>query len=343
MREPCVSIIIPIYNKEQFIKRCIDSICNQTYQNLQIILIDDGSTDQSGSICEEYAKKDSRIEVYHTENKGVGQARNYGLSKVNGTYIQFVDSDDYITKNATEVLVKTMQDSSVDMVVCGYMKKFNNFFIPNGKMERYRVYSNSEYLIKTLKDPGHHYYGVLWNKLYYADTIKKHSILFDDTVDLGEDFIFNLDYIKHISSVKVIRNKLCVYSCETPDSLSRTSERNIESSYKELSNRQKIYQKYVECFQFLNLYDSYKGRVQQYWLMFYVRNKDYIKHEFKNWNPEELTAWNKELDSNLLIQEGVHQVSAFYYKKVCFKVQMKKELVKRIKRIINMLKHRKEI
>lgn len=338
-----MSIIIPIYNKEQFLKRCINSICNQTYQNLQIILIDDGSTDHSGVICEEYAKEDSRIEVYHTENKGVGQARNYGLSKVRGTYIQFVDGDDYITNKATEVLIMTMKNSSVDMVVCGYMKKFNNFFIPNGKMEPYKIYSNSEYLIRTLKDPGHHYYGVLWNKLYLADTIKKNNIQFDDTVDLGEDFIFNLDYIKHIARIRVIYNKLCIYSCETPDSLSRTSERNIESSYKELKNRQKIYQKYVECFQFLELYDKYKDRVQQYWLMFYVRNKNYIKHEFNNWSREELNAWENELENNLLIQEGVQRVSAFRYKKICFKVLLKKKLVKRIKSIINLLKHRKGI
>ena len=114
-----VSVIVPIYNGKQYLMQCIDNIVRQTYENLEIILVDDGSTDDSGSLCDELASKDSRMKVIHQENRGVSGARNAGLSLSNGTYIIFTDCDDYLEKNAIELLVPIMEKDRLDMLIFG--------------------------------------------------------------------------------------------------------------------------------------------------------------------------------------------------------------------------------
>ncbi|MBQ3325773.1 glycosyltransferase [Candidatus Saccharibacteria bacterium] len=113
-----VSVIVPVYNVEKYIHRCLDSILSQTYKNLEILLIDDGSTDKSGKICDEYAKKDKRIKVIHQKNQGVSVARNNGLKKTNGGWIAFVDSDDYIESEYVEILLNNAEEKNADVVQC---------------------------------------------------------------------------------------------------------------------------------------------------------------------------------------------------------------------------------
>lgn len=117
-----VSIVIPVYNVEQYLKRCLDSIINQTYQTLEIILINDGSTDNSGSICDAYQKKDSRIVVIHKENGGLSDARNRGIDIATGEYITFVDSDDFVSLDYVEVLVQLLEKCNADTAVCMFQK-----------------------------------------------------------------------------------------------------------------------------------------------------------------------------------------------------------------------------
>ena len=118
--EPLISIIVPVYNVEKYLSKCIDSIINQTYKNIEIILIDDGSTDSSGAICDKYALVDSRIHVLHIENSGVSNARNVGLNHATGDYIGFVDSDDYIEPNMYELLLEELIADDVDVVQCNH-------------------------------------------------------------------------------------------------------------------------------------------------------------------------------------------------------------------------------
>ncbi|MBQ5852329.1 MAG: glycosyltransferase family 2 protein, partial [Lachnospiraceae bacterium] len=100
-----ISIVVPVYNVEKYLERCVDSLINQTYENIEILLIDDGSKDNSGQMCDEYANKDSRITVYHKENGGLSDARNYGMDRAKGEYIIFIDSDDYVEPNMMEFLI----------------------------------------------------------------------------------------------------------------------------------------------------------------------------------------------------------------------------------------------
>ena len=116
-----ISVIVPVYNVETYLNECVDSILRQTYKNLEIILVDDGSTDNSGAICDEYAKKDSRIKVFHKENGGASTARNYGIDQANGEFLGFVDSDDYIEKELYELLMESLVKNNADVSACGYI------------------------------------------------------------------------------------------------------------------------------------------------------------------------------------------------------------------------------
>lgn len=116
-----ISIIVPVYNVEQYITRCIESITSQTYRNIEILLIDDGSTDNSGNICDEYQKKDSRVMTFHKTNGGLSDARNYGIKHASGQYLCFVDSDDYISKHMVEILYNNLIKYSADISACGFL------------------------------------------------------------------------------------------------------------------------------------------------------------------------------------------------------------------------------
>ena len=121
---PKISVIVPVYNVEAYVGECIDSILKQTYENLEIILVDDGSTDSSGRICDEYAKKDSRVKVYHKENGGLSDARNYGIEKSSGDFLSFIDGDDWIDKDMYSKMIETSIKDNSDIVVCGITKDY---------------------------------------------------------------------------------------------------------------------------------------------------------------------------------------------------------------------------
>ena len=119
---PLISVIVPVYKVEKYLNQCIESVLAQTYQNLEIILVDDGSPDRSGEICEEYAKKDTRIRVLHKSNGGLSTARNTGLQIISGAYIAFLDSDDYLAPDMYETLYRELIENDADIAVCGFVK-----------------------------------------------------------------------------------------------------------------------------------------------------------------------------------------------------------------------------
>ena len=125
VKHPLLSVIVPIYNVEDYLNECIESIIKQTYKDLEIILVDDGSTDKSGIICDEYVKKDGRICVIHKTNKGLLEARLTGVEKAKGKYITFVDSDDWIVENMYEDLLRTLETSNAEIVICGIYRYWN--------------------------------------------------------------------------------------------------------------------------------------------------------------------------------------------------------------------------
>lgn len=165
MLNSLISVIVPIYNVESFLSRCIDSIINQTYRDLEIILVDDGSPDNCGTICDDYAKRDSRIIVIHQKNAGLGAARNAGLSVARGTYIGFVDSDDWIAPNMYEILADNLIKENADIAVCGrYLVYESSEIIPTFHFQRVQTFDNREASKRFLLSEGID--AAVWDKLY---------------------------------------------------------------------------------------------------------------------------------------------------------------------------------
>ena len=194
---PTVSIIVPVYNAEATISRCIESIITQEYTNFELLLVDDGSRDASGSICDQYADKDSRIRVMHKENTGVSDSRNQALDQARGTYIQFLDSDDWITPNATRLFVDTATHYHCDLVIADFYRVVGERVSVKGDIEDDCVMTQEEFASHMVENPADFYYGVLWNKLFRRDIIEKYHLRMDTNISWCEDFMFNLEYIRH--------------------------------------------------------------------------------------------------------------------------------------------------
>lgn len=185
-----ISIIIPVYNAEKYLSKCLDSVKNQTYQDIEIILVNDGSTDQSRLICEEYSKKDNRFIVINKENGGVSSARNSGLKVATGKYIGFVDPDDWIEKNMYERLYNLIIENSADISMCGYIKEYvDGSILYNTKKSDIIRLNQKQALNSILNEEG--FKGYLWNKLFSASLIKKDpKIIFDEEIHFCEDLLF---------------------------------------------------------------------------------------------------------------------------------------------------------
>ena len=194
---PTVSIIVPVYNAEKTIGRCIDSILGQQYTDFELLLVDDGSKDGSGAICDSYALADSRVQVIHKENTGVSDTRNIGISRARGVYLQFLDSDDWITPDATKLLVETARDHDCDLVISDFYRVVGERVSRKGDIDEDRVLTREEYAAHMMEQPADFYYGVLWNKLYRRDIVADHHLQMDPEISWCEDFMFNLEYIRH--------------------------------------------------------------------------------------------------------------------------------------------------
>lgn len=204
VEKPLISIIVPVYNSEKYVETSVSSICDQTIQNIQIILVDDGSTDQSVTQCQKLAETDKRIEVYgQTENRGVSAARNKGLSYARGEYILFVDADDKIDKDMIELLLSPMEeDSEIDLSVCGYyiddmpqISKREKKATTMGRLEAAKEATGwNGSLVK----------GYAVNKLFRRKKIEECGLRFDEDTHICEDLLFCQQYI--LNSRKVIYN-----------------------------------------------------------------------------------------------------------------------------------------
>ena len=204
MSELKVSILIPVYNSEKFLSACIESTMKQTYKNLEIIIINDGSTDNSYKICEHYTKQDKRIIVKHNKNQGVSKSRNEAIARSSGKYIIFLDSDDYLLPNMVEKMVSLMETESLDLGVCGY----NRIQINDKKIKTSTAINYGNNLIKNKESLYDDFYPFIdqrhfhkiWSKIYSSSIIKENNVYFPEDMNIGEDFIFNLCYIQHTKS-----------------------------------------------------------------------------------------------------------------------------------------------
>lgn len=206
-----VSIIVPVYNAEACLRRCVESVLNQEYTDFELLLADDGSQDASGAICDEFAAADSRVQVIHKENSGVSETRNLCLDRARGRYLQFLDADDWITPNATKLLVRAMEDQQCDLVVSDFYRVVGNRVSHKGDIEETKVLSREEYAAHMMENPADFYYGVLWNKLYRREIVERHHLRMDPGISWCEDFMFNLEYIRQAETFFALQVPLYYY------------------------------------------------------------------------------------------------------------------------------------
>lgn len=226
-----ISIIVPVYQAEKSLKNCIESVLSQTYQSIELILVDDGSHDDSGKICDEFKKKDSRVKVIHKKNGGVSSARNAGLSIAKGEYIEFMDADDKLDPNACEKLTEIIVSHDWDFVVFGHKVFKDVKYITSKGIDR-------EYCTKTelMEDFVRLYEKQLlnppWNKLYRKTIIDEKKIVFDKDISLGEDVIFNLEYMKYIHNAKFISDDFYLYNAKSGGLSTKYNRTTIDSIIK---------------------------------------------------------------------------------------------------------------
>lgn len=195
MTNDLISIVVPIYNTEQYLAKCLDSIIAQTYSTIEILLINDGSLDKSGVICDEYAAKDSRIRVFHTENRGVARARQLGVENSSGEFIIFVDSDDWMPRDGVESLYSNM-DSQTDIVVGGYSlyKRSKTTLIELNPT----IYSRDEFLNLII---GHDINVAPWGKIYRGSLFTQDSF---PIREINQDYLMNIEVSTRVRNVRMI-------------------------------------------------------------------------------------------------------------------------------------------
>lgn len=206
--EKMISVIIPVYNSENVIKRCVDSVINQSYKSLEIILVDDGSTDTSGEICDSYLHQDARIKVVHTANNGVSEARNIGIQMASGEYTMFVDADDWIDEKMCEVLYcYAEQYNNIDFIKSLAVNRYNT-----GKITENQPRPISTKVIDVEKEFSfieQYAYGVVWGSLYKTNLLK--DLSFEKGIYVGEDALFVARVLKKCKKVLIIQERFYNY------------------------------------------------------------------------------------------------------------------------------------
>lgn len=222
MKNSLVSAIVPIYKAEKFVHNCIDSLLAQTYTNIEVILVDDGSPDNCGKICEEYAAKDKRVKVIHQQNAGASAARNTGMDHSKGERITFVDADDKVT----DEFIETLMSKEGDWIIGGYRDTNNNFCLLK---EDY--YSGKDSLEQYFQEHQKYLYSnTIWGKLYSSSIINKYNIKFNSCLRFSEDLIFNLSYLRYCNTISLSSTTNYIYTAD------RCMEEKYRLTLQELSD-----------------------------------------------------------------------------------------------------------
>ena len=243
-----ITIIVPVYNVEKYIRECIDSLLNQTYRNLEIVLVDDGSTDKSGDICENYTIADSRVKVIHKKNEGLGFARNTGLTVAQGKFVTFIDSDDVTDADLIERLLNGIADLKCDTCIGGFKRISENGTTSFIEQYNTALFTGADVynklfarMLGSAPDKHDAIRMSVWNVMYSMDIIRKYKIRFpSERKFISEDIIWDSEYYKYAKRVGIIDSTAYNYRI-TPGSLTQKYKpdmlKKICVLYNEMSNR----------------------------------------------------------------------------------------------------------
>ena len=310
MNQPLVSIILPVYNAQNHLARCVGSICAQTYRNIEIIILNDGSKDQSLPVCEEFRQKDPRILLVDKANSGVSDTRNLGLKLASGKYVEFVDSDDYLDPDFTERLVAAAEENEADFVIAPYkmvipagaskpeqvLDKIQDElgvmsvarppevreygFLPAG------VYDKDTFALRLMDKPASYFYSVLWNKLYRRDILTGNDIQFVSEMRWAEDLVFNLRYIQYAERFVAI-DKPGYYYVQNPQSICHTQIKPATL----VQNKIQVFHYYKDLYTRLGMYEQV--RPQLYKFLVDIAESTYPSGPFKKAIDEAKAYWKE--------------------------------------------------
>ena len=282
-KQPLISVIVPVYNIIPYLPRCVESLRTQTYENLEILLIDDGSTDETPALCDRLEAEDERIRVFHKKNGGPSSARNFGLQQAGGEYVGFVDSDDYIDPDFTQHLVEAAEAHHADLVIAPYkmvipagatkpeqvLEKLEDSlgvmsvarppevreygFLPAG------VYDKDTFALRLMDKPASYFYSVLWNKLYRRILLTGHDIQFTSELKWAEDLVFNMQYIQYAETFVSI-DKAGYYYVQNPQSICHT-QINPASI---VQNKIQTFRYYKDLYTRLGMYEEVRPQLYKF-------------------------------------------------------------------------------
>lgn len=308
---PKVSVIVPIYNTEEYLRECIDSILNQTFTDWECFLVDDGSQDSSGAICDEYATKDSRIHVIHKENGGVSSARNTALGRIKGEWLTFVDSDDCLYSQALEKWVSQADNNNLDLIQCHFNREYK---------DGQKVADETDVLTASQYAVSETYLTCVWGTLFKVSIIKEHSLRFDEMVRLGEDQIFLLNHMQHCSRIQRINDVLYFYRNNATSAVNNPKpEYEIASikAFKELKQKNPIASKRCDAMMlswFVSLTLLSKTPIYVIKGLFYDVEFEYLSP--KSRSVSKIAFYLKKLDISLTI---VLMRAIYNIKKLCLR------------------------
>jgi glycosyltransferase involved in cell wall biosynthesis len=284
-----ISVIVPVYNVEKYLDKCVQSILNQTLNNMEIVLVDDGSTDKSGEIVNFYAEKDSRIKVIHQKNQGVSVARNQGLLVATGEYIAFIDPDDWIDNSMFEKLYCEAIQNDCDVVIsCFFREDINN----NKSIKIFHPFQSNKLLLKDdIRDDicsqllMNGFFTAVWDKIYRRSFLEKYKIRMYHDVIFREDYFFNMDVFGFAERVKYLPIAFYHYR-NTPNSASRKYYKNLFQFDVNLYNKKRQYsnqwftnnEKYLNKVSYDFLMDAYNNAIRVY----SKNNIDGIKNKWES-------------------------------------------------------------
>ena len=240
-----ISIIVPVYNVEKYLDECIQSIVSQSYTDWECILIDDGSTDNSGLLCDKWAKQDNRIKVIHQENQGVSAARNQGIDNSKGEFITFIDSDDWVESEYLQTLFQPTLKQPTDLIVTGIIQDYSNenstIYQPNYSLTFELTSSNITHFVEL--NQKYLLYGPTSN-LYRSDFVRQYQIRFCNNTSYGEDLLFNYQYLEHVRTITCVNQSHYHYRIISSGTLSSTFRANqFEIDYEQWKVLQSFYQR----------------------------------------------------------------------------------------------------
>lgn len=265
--EPFVSIIVPVYNAELYLERCINSVLAQEYKNFELILVDDGSKDASPAICDRFALQDDRVKVIHKENSGVSDSRNLALERAEGDYLQFLDADDWLTPEATKLFVQAAEKSGCDMVIADFYRVSGEKLSHKGDIEKEGLLTREEFTDFMMENPADFYYGVLWNKFYRRELVERLKLRMDPAISWCEDFIFNLEYIRHCKTIYALQVPVYYY-VKTKGSLVNSQAVSINNTIRMKLNVFEYYHQFYKELYDQESYENIRFQVHKFFVTY---------------------------------------------------------------------------